>query len=157
MSTDATPGTVHRLREVTLVLQRHGEEFASRNGLGANDVRALIHLLDHERSGTPASPTVLARDLGVTTASTTALLDRLERAGYVYREQRSDDRRRLDIRVTESAKQVGWAFFGPLIAATTSVLETRSAAERAVIDGVLDDLVRALAAVPPAGDGQSVR
>ena len=144
------PATVHRLRALTLLLDAVGAAFAVRNGLSATDVRALVCLLDRERAGVPASPTWLARQLRVTTASVTALLDRLERAGHVRRVPRSDDRRRVDVLVQDSAKDLGWAFFGPLIDATAAVLDRRSAAERAVIDAFLDDMV---AAVAPAGEG----
>jgi DNA-binding MarR family transcriptional regulator len=140
------PATVHRLRALTLVLDSAGAAFAARNGLSATDVRALVCLLDQERAGVPAGPTWLAGQLRVTTASVTALLDRLERAGHVRRVPRSDDRRRVDVRVEDSAKDLGWAFFGPLIDATAAVLARRSADERAVIDAFLDDIVAAVAA-----------
>nr|WP_239521655.1 MarR family transcriptional regulator [Geodermatophilus sabuli] len=125
-----------------------GSAFAGRHGLTATDVRALICLLDRERTGAPASPTWLAGQLRMTTASVTALLDRLERAGHVRRTPRTDDRRRVDVVVQPSAKELGWSFFGPLIDATVAVLDRRTPAERAVIDGFLDDMV---AAVEQAG------
>ena len=141
------PATVHRLRALTLLLETTGAVFAARNGLSATDVRALVCLLDQERAGVPASPTWLAGRLGITTASVTALLDRLERAGHVRRVPRSDDRRRVDVRVQDSAKDLGWAFFGPLIDATAAVLASRSPGERAVVDAFLDDMVAAITAV----------
>ena len=140
------PATVHRLRALTLLLDAAGAAFAARHGLSATDVRALVCLLDRERAGVPASPTWLAGQLRVTTASVTALLDRLERAGHVRRLPRSDDRRRVDVLVQDSAKDLGWAYFGPLIDATAVVLDRRSAAERAVIEAFLDDMVAAVAA-----------
>jgi DNA-binding MarR family transcriptional regulator len=140
------PATVHRLRALTLLLDTAGAAFAARHGLSATDVRALVCLLDRERAGVPASPTWLAGQLRVTTASVTALLDRLERAGHVRRVSRSDDRRRVDVRVQDSATDLGWAFLGPLIDATAAVLARRSADERAVIDAFLDDMVAAIAA-----------
>ena len=146
------PATVHRLRALTLLLDAAGADFATRNGLSATDVRALVCLLDRERAGVPASPTWLAGQLRVTTASVTALLDRLERAGHVRRLPRTDDRRRVDVLVQDSAKELGWAFFGPLIDAAAGVLDRRTAAERAVIDAFLHDMVAAVSAVDAAGD-----
>jgi DNA-binding MarR family transcriptional regulator len=145
--------TVHRLRALTLVLEQHGASFATRHGLGGTDVRALIALLDLERAGTSASPTRLAHELRLTTASVTVLLDRLERAGHVRRTPRTDDRRRVDITVTGSAKDLGWEFFGPFIATTRSVLAERTPAQHAVIDQFLGDLVAALSADPGAAPG----
>ena len=146
---DDAPGTVHRLRALTLLLDQHGQAFAEQHGLGRTDVRALIALLDLERAGVPASPTALARELRLTTASTTVLLDRLERAGHVRRTARTDDRRRVDVHVTDAAKELGWSFFGPVIDTVRTVLGDRDARERAVIDAFLDDLAAALA---PLGD-----
>ena len=141
---EEAPATVHRLRALTLLLERHGVAFAAQHGLGSTDVRALITLLDLERAGAAAGPTALARALGLTTASTTVLLDRLERAGHVRRAARTDDRRRVEVLVTDTAKELGWAFFGPVIDTTRTVLAARTSAERTVIDRFLDDLVTAL-------------
>ena len=141
---EPAPQTVHRLRALTVLLDQHGGAFADRHGLGSTDVRALIALLDLQRAGVAASPTLLARELRLTTASTTVLLDRLERAGHVRRTPRADDRRRVDVTVTDAAKELGWSFFGPLIAATRAMLDRRTAAERAVDDDFLDDLLSAL-------------
>ncbi|MGY2066998.1 MarR family transcriptional regulator [Blastococcus sp. SYSU DS0619] len=140
----SAPAAVHRLRALTVLLDTAAGAFAARNGLTATDVRALTCLLDRERAGVPASPTWLAGELRLTTASVTALLDRLERAGHVRRTARTDDRRRVDVVVQESAKDLGWAFFGPLIDATADVLAARTADERTVIDAFLDDMVAAV-------------
>ena len=148
------PATVHRLRALTLLLDAAGAAFAARNGLTATDVRALVCLLDQERAGVPASPTWLAGQLRLTTASVTALLDRLERAGHVRRVPRTDDRRRVDLVVQDSAKELGWAFFGPLIEAAAAVLDRRTAAERAVVDAFLDDMVAAVETVGAAASGR---
>jgi len=142
----SAPATVHRLRALTLLFEEHGNAFARRHGLGGTDVRALIALLDLERAGEPASPTRLARELRLTTASTTVLLDRLERGGHVRRTARTDDRRRVDVAVTEAAKELGWAFSGPLIATIAAVLDERTPAEREAVDRFLDDLTTALGA-----------
>ena len=147
------PATVHRLRALTLLLDEAGAEFAARYRLTATDVRALVCLLDRERAGVPASPTWLAGQLRLTTASVTALLDRLERAGHVRRVARTDDRRRVDVTVEDSAEEIGWSFFGPLIEATENVLERRTEAERRVVDAFLDDMIAAVGGlVRPAAD-----
>lgn len=135
------PQTVHRLRALTVALDEAAGAFAARHRLSRTDVRALIALLDAERAGTAASPTWLAAELGLTTASVTALLDRLERAGHVRRQARTDDRRRVDVAVEQSAKELGWSFFGPLIEATGSVLARRTPEERAAVDAFLDDML----------------
>lgn len=106
---------VHLLRAVTVELDLRGAEFARVNGLHATDVRALIHLLDAERSDVAATPGWLGRQLGMNSAATTAVIDRLERAGHLRRERGSEDRRRVRLVVSGPAVTLGWSFFGPLI------------------------------------------
>jgi DNA-binding MarR family transcriptional regulator len=114
---DQDPGLqlVHLLRAVTVELDLFAAEFAGRNGLHPTDVRALIHLLDAGRTGVRATPGWLGAQLGVNSASTTALVDRLERLGLVRRERDADDRRRVLLVVQDEAVTLGWSFFGPLI------------------------------------------
>jgi DNA-binding MarR family transcriptional regulator len=153
---EEAPVTVHRLRALTVLLDQAGTGFAARHGLSATEVRALICLLDQERAGAAASPTWLAGQLRMTTASGTALIDRLERAGHVRRVPRTDDRRRIDLVVTDSAKELGWSFFGALIEATVGVLDTRTPAQRAVIDAFLADMLWALERLGSSeGDGRA--
>ncbi|MEV5434684.1 helix-turn-helix domain-containing protein [Streptomyces sp. NPDC052682] len=106
---------IHLLRAVTVELDLFAAEFASRHGLHATDVRALIHLLDAGRAGRTATPGWLGAQLGLNSASATALVDRLERLGLVRRERDTRDRRRVVLVVRDEAVSLGWSFFGPLI------------------------------------------
>lgn len=124
---------VHLLRAVTVELDRFGADFAARAGLGATDLRAVIALLDAEREGGPATPGLLGARLGINSASVTALLDRLERAGHVRRERDGTDGRRVRLVVTDEAVTLGWTFFGPLIHGTVAVLDGFDDAERDVL------------------------
>lgn len=124
---------VHRLRELTVQLDLLGSEFARRNRLHATDLRALIGLLDRERSGEPATPGWLAEHLRLNTASVTALVDRMENSGLVRRDRDSTDRRRVILQVTPAAKELGWGFFGPLIARVSESVASFSPAELATV------------------------
>lgn len=106
---------VHLLRTVTVELDLRRAEFARVSGLHATDLRALIHLLDAGRCGVVATPGWLCQRLGMNSAATTAVIDRLERAGYLRRERESADRRRVHLVVCDQAMTLGWSFFGPLI------------------------------------------
>src|SRR5688572_16544770 len=106
---------VHLLRAITVELDQVGGRFAADNGLHPTDLRALICLLDAARVQVPATPGWLAGQLGLNSAGTTALVDRLEKAGHVRRVRDTSDRRRVLLEVDERAVALGWAFFGPLI------------------------------------------
>lgn len=63
--------------------------------MGENDLLALRYLLKAEREGRIVQPAELARYLGVSTASTTAIIDRLERSHHVRRAPHPTDRRAI--------------------------------------------------------------
>jgi DNA-binding MarR family transcriptional regulator len=124
---------VHLLRAVTVELDLFGAEFADRNGLHSTDVRALIHLLDAARADITATPGWLGRQLGLNSASTTALLDRLQRMGLVGRERDPHDRRRVLLSVQDNAITLGWSFFGPLIGEMATAMRSFDTAELAAV------------------------
>jgi len=128
---------VHRLRALTVELNLLGAEFASRNSLHTTDLRALICLLDADRAGVRATPGLLAESLGLTSASTTALVDRLEKAGLIRRSRDVTDRRRVLLEVTPSAMELGWSFFGPLIRSASETIEGFTPDERSTIERFL--------------------
>ncbi|MCW2926923.1 MAG: regulatory protein MarR [Thermoleophilia bacterium] len=70
-------------------------------GLNANERTALLHLAN----GT-TSPTELSRHLGMTTAGTTNLLDRLVTNGFVTRERHASDGRRVLLTLTKQGLRV---------------------------------------------------
>lgn len=129
---------IHLLREVTLQLDLAGAQFAGRNGLHPTDLRALIGLLDAARAGVPSTPGRLGAHLGLNSAGTTALVDRLERLGLIRRVRDTEDRRRVLLEVDDRAVALGQSFFGPLIDRTLTLLDTFDAGERAAIRRFLD-------------------
>ncbi|TBN57674.1 MarR family transcriptional regulator [Glaciihabitans arcticus] len=64
-------------------------------GMGENDLLALRYVIMAQRDGRSIGPKELTRYLGISSASTTVLLDRLERSGQMRRENSPFDRRAL--------------------------------------------------------------
>ncbi len=139
---------VHLLRAVTLELNLLGTDFATDNGLHVTDLRAIIELLDAERDRVGATPTWLGDQLRLNSASVTALVDRLERMGHVQRRRDNADRRRVLLAVTPSAKQVGLAFFGPLIGRIITAMAEFDDDEVDTIHRFLRTMIRAIANEP---------
>jgi DNA-binding MarR family transcriptional regulator len=76
-------------------------------GMGETDILALRFLLQAQASGETMVPKDLSRILGITSASTTSLIDRLVASGHVRREAHPTDRRSVVIvPTTESDQQV---------------------------------------------------
>jgi DNA-binding MarR family transcriptional regulator len=133
---------VHLLRELTVELALAQGEFARINGMHATDVRALICLLDAERAGTLLTPGGLGSQLGLNSAGTTSVIDRLECAGHLERLRDVHDRRRVRLKTSEQAVALGQGHFGPLITQTLDLLctltESEVAAVRRFLTGVRD-------------------
>ncbi|MGW3207850.1 MarR family winged helix-turn-helix transcriptional regulator [Streptomyces sp. NPDC001135] len=136
---------VHLLRAVTVELGLHSSRFAQRNGMHPTDVRALIALMDARRAGEETTAGRLGAALGLNSAGTTALLDRLERAGHVRRVRGQSDRRKVVVEVTDGTVELGWAFFGPLIERSVELLRGYDDQQRAAVREFLDGVRKAVA------------
>lgn len=112
----------HLLRAVTVEFSLEQAKFASRNGMHPTDVRALICLLDAARADIGMTAGRLGTQLGLNSAGTTSVIDRLVRLGHITREPDERDRRRVLLAVDERAVELGWAFFGPAIERTAALL-----------------------------------
>ncbi len=145
-------GLVHLLRGLTVELDQFGAEFARLHHLHPTDLRALIHLLDAGRSGVAATPGRLGEQLGLNSASVTALVDRLEGFGHVRRVRDTGDRRRVFLVVEDQAVTLGWSFFGPLITAMVDAMGSFGEAELETVRRFLISMTEVVATVR-AGDG----
>ncbi|ETK37374.1 MarR family transcriptional regulator [Microbispora sp. ATCC PTA-5024] len=134
----------HLLRAVAVEYGLRQAAFAAEHGMHVTEVRALIRLLDAERAGVDATAGFLGAGLGLNSAGTTAVIDRLERLGLVSRVRDVHDRRRVLLKVEDRAKDLGWSYFGPLIDKTVAVLpgfdERETAAVRLFLQTALDAL-----------------
>ena len=128
----------HRLRRLTVELELSRTEFARLHGLHATDLRALIALLDAGRAGRRATPGWLGEQLGLNSAGTTTLIDRLERLGHVRRVRDTRDRRKVFLEVTPEAVELGWSFFGPQIGAMVAGMRSFTDAELTAVGRFLD-------------------
>ncbi|MFF7458879.1 MarR family winged helix-turn-helix transcriptional regulator [Kitasatospora sp. NPDC008115] len=147
MEPERTPlQLVHLLRGLTVELDLFGAEFAARNGLHPTDLRALIHLLDAARAGTVVTPGRLGEALGLNSAGTTGLVDRLERLGLIRRERDPGDRRKVRLLVEERAVELGQGFFGGLIADLVAAMGAFGDTELAVARRFLETMTEVVAA-----------
>lgn len=112
-------------------------------GIGPNDARVLRHLLDLEASDEPATPRSLATMLGISSAATTALIDRLVHAGLVEREPHPADRRSIIVRATVPAGSPARRLLAVRRVAVALAAAGLGAQERRVVVEFLDDLHRA--------------
>lgn len=100
---DRVLSTFHLLREFVVVEAETRTNLMADLKIKSNDLSALRFVLDGSDEGA-VSPRALGHHLGITSASTTALVNRLEHAGYLRREPDPKDRRGLVLHTTQAAR-----------------------------------------------------
>lgn len=105
--------------------------------------RAGLEALDHLMTTGPATPTELARLLGVSTAAMTLVLNRLESAGHLRRDPHPSDRRKLIVTASDETSQRAYDHVAPLIQGVESLIESLAEADRGVVEDFLDGLLAA--------------
>lgn len=108
--------------------------------LGETDMRALHFLIVCENAGTLATPSAIAQSLGISSASTTKLLDRLERAGHVRRERHPSDRRALVVGVEPATRATAMRTMGAQQARRVNAARRLDPGQREIVIGFLEDM-----------------
>ena len=108
--------------------------------LNETDMRAIHYLSLCANRGVVATPGSIARHLGISTASTTKLLDRLQASGHITRSQHPNDRRALAIRVTDQTHQTAVETVGRQQAKRIHAAARLSPEEREVVIRFLRDM-----------------
>jgi len=112
---------------------------ARRARLSPSELHALRHL-----SRAPMGPADLARVLGVTTAASSGVVDRLVANGHAERRPHPGDRRRTEVHLTDSGRAEVVAHLAPMFAALARLDASLTDAERKVVDRYLDGAIGAL-------------
>lgn len=118
-------------------------------GLGDNELRVLQFLLRAQREDRDVMPSEIARHIGISSASTTALLDRLARGGSLERVNHPTDRRSILITLTPAAER--------LVTDTVEIVERRLHDVAAALDdGARVHVARFFDALTAASDAIAV-
>ncbi|WP_295781354.1 MarR family transcriptional regulator [uncultured Microbacterium sp.] len=106
--------------------------------MGENELLVLRFLTRESNRHHDVTPIALARHLGVSTASVTALLDRLERSGHVKRSPHPSDRRKVVVALTQRAddemRETLAAMHARMMQATRGMTENETTAVTAFLD-----------------------
>lgn len=140
------------LRRLTVELDAVGQRFATVHGLGRTDVRALVAIMDAARRGQALTAGALGSAVELSSASVTALVDRLERVGHVRRVRDPEDRRRVALEMTESAMAAGGEFFGGLNRDLLAAMADYSDDELAVVRRFLEQVTDVVAEHARSGE-----
>jgi DNA-binding MarR family transcriptional regulator len=114
--------------------------------MGENDILAVRHVIRGRQTGRFISPKDLAELLDISSASTTTLIDRLEKSGHIERRPHPTDRRALILMPTASADDDVRAALADAHERMLAVAQSLTAEERSVVVGFLDRMSGAVGA-----------
>jgi DNA-binding MarR family transcriptional regulator len=119
-------GTVMRWQDATQKFDETVGELFELNGAE----RLCLSLLS---SAGPQTATAIARHTRLTPAAITAMVDRLERRGYVRRAADPTDRRKVLVEPSEETRRLATEIYGPLVEAGAAMLSRYSESELAAV------------------------
>ncbi len=131
--------TLETLRELLDVAGQVGPTIARRASLSHTELKTLELLFQ-----SPMGPADLARRLGVTTAASSGIVDRLTSRGHVVRVPHASDGRRTDVTITESGAAEVVGHLTPMFTALHELDSALDDDERAVVEAYLRGAVAAL-------------
>ena len=146
--TPETLDSINRLMAAMASLRRAEEQLSVASTrhmkLNKTDMRALHFMMVSENQGVLVTPSALAAHLGISTASTTKLLDRLEQGTHITRAPHPTDRRALVVHVTAGTRVEAMNTMGRMQARRFHAATRLSPDEREVVIGFLEDTAREL-------------
>jgi DNA-binding MarR family transcriptional regulator len=125
---------LNAVREYGIHLTLFRNAMNERAGLNATDMECL-RLLFLKGISTPSE---LARLTGLTSGATTAMLDRLEKAGFIERRPNPDDRRGTLIHPAASASEKAASWFESARNAQNELISSYSESELEIISDVFE-------------------
>ena len=120
----AIAGVGDAMRRYQRSVQAFDDAVGRRLGLGPADLRCLDWLVDG-----PKTAGQLSSATGLRPAATTALIDRLEKKGWVERIRSDVDRRQVLVQMTADGQERTWGVYRPLVEAGAKRLSRFTVAE----------------------------
>ena len=112
--------------------------------MNETDLLAIRYVMQARQAGKSIGPKDLSRVLNISTASTTALIDRLQKGGYLTRRPHPTDRRALEIIPTENADHEVRETLGKMHRRMLDTAEALTPEEAGTITRFLREMTRVL-------------
>lgn len=130
------------LQELVDLAAQVPHDVARRAGLSVSELHSLRHL-----AASPMGPVELAKVLGVTSAASSGVVDRLVARGHAERRSHPGDGRRTEVFVTESGRREVFALLAPMFTKLAEIDGHLDDEERAVVERYLRGAIAAMRSV----------
>jgi DNA-binding MarR family transcriptional regulator len=134
--------TLDALQELVDVAALVPHEVARAAGLSTSELHSLRHLMD-----APMGPVELAHALGVTSAASSGVVDRLVARGHAERRPHAGDGRRTEVVITDSGRREVFTRLAPMFAALAALDAGLAEDDRAVVERYLRGATAAMRAL----------
>lgn len=131
--------TLDALQDLVDVAALVPAEVARQAGLSTSELHSLRHLMS-----TPMGPVELAKVLGVTSAASSGVVDRLVARGHAERRPHPDDGRRTQVVITESGQAEVFRRLAPMFTALANLDASLDDDEKVVVERYLRGAVAAM-------------
>jgi DNA-binding MarR family transcriptional regulator len=146
---DAVRRVTFAVRALVSQMQQYGDSVGHHIGLHRSDLTAMNLISQAAMRGERMSPSDVARQMSLSAAAVTALVDRLEKVGHLERTPDERDRRRVRLDVSEQATGVSRRMFRPLTEQMVKVLEPYSDEELELVLKVITEMTEAVQHADP--------
>ncbi|WP_377641389.1 MarR family winged helix-turn-helix transcriptional regulator [Oryzobacter terrae] len=134
--------TLDSLQDLVDVAALLPAEVARQAGLSTSELHSLRHL-----SKAPMGPVELAKALGVTSAASSGIVDRLVARGHVERRSHPDDGRRTAVVITDSGRAEVLRRLAPMFSGLAALDASLDEGERVVVERYLRGAAAAMRAL----------
>ncbi|MGO3884826.1 MAG: MarR family winged helix-turn-helix transcriptional regulator [Mycetocola sp.] len=121
------------LRHLVFETQKHVSRLATQNQMHPTDLNAISAILGATAREEAPTPSTLSRELNLSAPATTAVINRLVSNGHAERHRHDGDGRRVTLSTTPTANAVGRTLFMPLATQISTIADSYSDDERAII------------------------
>jgi len=131
--------TLAALEELVEVAEALPAAVARHAGLSTSELHSLRHLIRGS-----LGPVELAKLLGVTTAASSGIVDRLTSHGHAERRSHPTDKRRTEVIITDSGRAEVLALLRPMFEALAALDATLDEQDRVVVERYLRGAIAAM-------------
>lgn len=132
-----TNAIMEGLQLIGLLTRQVEQRLSQALGINSTDLSAIEHLM----TDGPLTAKDLADRLQVSTAASTHIVDRLERAGHVTRQPHATDRRKVLVLLADTSKAKLTEHLAPLLGGLDEHVGKLDPAEREVVERFLAGVV----------------
>lgn len=138
----------NQLREISTLSDSFRRHLGRSLTVNDTDLSAMEHLM----TDGPLTPSDLSRRLGVSTAATTMVVDRLVALGHVHREAHAHDRRKVVVVPTPASVRAAFETLMPVLAGVAEVAASLPDTDRTIVTAFLADVIEVYRGAVPDRD-----